>query len=211
MVCALTAPESGPESINNTARHRLLETEIDLVFLKKSQLLGGNLLRTYVENIEVHKDDFAAVLALFFDLHDKKSRLLMKKSLRDHCLVQSLFFKKWPTWPLILLNTIKPGIAAHILALSYSYAKRNPPVLNNLPVTYKHPDSGQPVSTTIEQLKTKAVEEILTIFSALETAGTRLELKNQLNKLNGPNLITGKSVQGNSASMNPKRHDHTFL
>ncbi len=197
-VSALSGPESGLKSLNNTALHRHIETEIDLIFLKESQLFGGNLLRTHVMNLEVHKNDLATVLAIFFGMHDKQSCLLMKKSLRNHCLIQSLFYKKWPTWPLIWLNILKLCPTEHILALYYTYAKKKPPVLNCQPVTYQHPVSADTVSMTVEGLKSRAVEEISVIFSLLATAETRKELKNKLSKLKGPNLITGKYVHDSS-------------
>jgi hypothetical protein len=209
-VSSLSGPESGQASRKNTARHRRLETEIDLLFMRKSILIGGNmLLRTYVDNLEVHIDDLAVVLAVFFDSDNRLPPKIMKKSLRDHCLIQSLFYKKWPTIPLRILNMIKQDCTNHLLALSYRDTEKLPPLLNDQPIKYKHPWTGHVLSTTMEHLKEEAVEKISPYLSMLQTVTNRLELKNTLKKLNGPSLITGLFGPENSACPNAKRPDDT--
>lgn len=154
------------------AKHFTLETYTDLYFKGKKIPSHKYLFKNVLKSVEVDTDQLIeAVYKIFFKARkiDKES---IKKMFTQHSFMQSQFDRMTPGIILQCINLL-PGInMANYLGLFYPAFKPEPGTFLNRKYDYQHPVTGENLSSTLDELKKRTVDLVVSLFNGMYTGNT---------------------------------------
>jgi len=172
-------------------RHHTLETYLDLFFAARGIFSTNTTFLRIFNAVEIPRPAFMEVLSRIYGTGSSGDRVLAKKSVFMHAILQALFDQKTLKGMLHTLNLL-PGINLDtILASFYPSRKPRSEALFSRPLFYRHPVTGEARYVPVQVLEREALASIQTVFSAIEPWALRKPAGQGLEGLQGPNLYTG--------------------
>jgi hypothetical protein len=168
-------------------RHYQIETGIDVHFLQT----GVKPAVRHVSGLinPDTRDTLVSTSALLFDPTGTLPRPVLEQALSLHCRLQSMYDKAFWKLAVRLLAIAKGSPFREQRHLFYPLSRSHTVggIATN-PQRWRHPVSGELHTSTLEELASKAVQRIISLFTLIEAGGS---LAVALTNSPGENLLTG--------------------
>jgi hypothetical protein len=167
-------------------RHYRFETDMDVHFLRGGAIPSVKLAADLL--VTANRTVLLDTCALLFDPDDRLPRQELERALTLHCRFQAMYDRTF--WKLaVRFAALLAGAPFNDQRhLFYPLAGLREDRFGNEAIEWRHPVSGKPRRTSLEQLADEAVQRITTLFEQIETAGS---LAVVLGDNPGENLLTG--------------------
>lgn len=171
-------------------KHREFESKLDLYFRNKIKLKNHYLMTNSYKNKKISKDELNSLLSREYAVFERLHNDEISSMLKSYMSFQYLFSSKVLYYTLKLINKFSKQDLSETIALfypkkdciDYSFYENN--------ISYKHPVTGEDYNESILDIKERAVERSVSIFSLFANDGTRENLINVLKEIEIPNLDT---------------------
>lgn len=180
--------------------HYRLETDMDVHFLRH----GAKPAVRYVADLvsAATRPILVDTCALLFDPESQLPRQSLEQALRHHCRFQGMYDCTFWKLAVGLASLLTGAPFRQQRHLFYPLKGAGAVKQVNDAVEWRHPVSGEPRRTSLEQLADDTVQRCVTLFEHIETQGS---LAVVLNDSPGENLLTGMygaclSAMGNKAA-----------
>lgn len=175
---------SGKETL---VRHFRLETGIDVYFRQKNGGPQSLLFSDILEAVEMPEDDLAKILNLVFRTSSDAIAML-----KAHAFWQSLYDKKWAKTISAFSGFMPSQWIEEKRNLFYPVTIPDRQTMFGHSHEYRHPVTGEMLSSSVDESFEKAVKSIHSIFRKVEVMLEKREmLAGFFSGLEGPNLLTG--------------------
>jgi len=168
-------------------RHFRLETDMDVHFLKG----GARLKVRHVADLmsPATRSILVDTCALLFDPDGRRlPRHELEQALALHCRFQALYNRTFCKLAVRLAALLAGAPFREQRHLFYPLKSLRKDRFGEEAVEWRHPVSGEPRRTSLEQLADETVRRIVTLFDSIETEGS---LADALSDSPGENLLTG--------------------
>ncbi len=172
-------------------RHHTLETYLDFFFAARGIFSTNTTFGRFFNAVEISRSAFMELLSRIYGTGRTVDRVMAKKSVYMHAVLQALFDQKTLKGMLDALNLL-PGINLDTtLASFYPCRKPRSEALFSRPLSYRHPVTGEARYVPVQVLEREALASIQNVFSAIEPWVLLKPPGQGLEDLHGPNLYTG--------------------
>ena len=167
-------------------RHYRLETDMDVHFLKG----GARLKVRHVADLmsPATRPVLVDTCALLFDPDGLLPRQELERALALHCRFQGLYNRTFCKLAVRVAALLAGAPFREQQHLFYPLTRLRKDRFGDDAVEWRHPASGEPRQTSLEQLAGDTVRRIVTLFDSIETGGS---LADALIKSPGENLLSG--------------------
>jgi hypothetical protein len=167
-------------------RHYRLETDMDVHFLRGGAKPAVRHLSDLVS--PTTRPVLVDTCALLFDPGNQLPRQALEQALKHHCRFQGMYDRTF--WKLAagLASLLAGAPFREQRHLFYPLSGAAESKMGEDAVEWRHPVSGEPRRTSLEQLADDTVQRCTTLFERIETAGSLAEV---LSVSTGENLLTG--------------------
>ncbi len=155
---------------NKTSAHHTIETLIDRWFMEERNLFIPEKVAPLLRHLPVKEKVFYSWVLSFFNLSEDYLKDL-KKTIRRHGLIQSLFHKIWIRSFLSRLSDIMGKKWQNQVSLFYPKEINTELPLFSEEIPYRHPVTGESRKTTLQKIIAESVETGLRLFNQLESTG----------------------------------------
>lgn len=198
---------------NSIERHWIFETCMDLYLRKLYLLPNGGLMQRLLRADSLNRRLLARSLSRYFFGFDVDNAALINAALSRHARLQRLFYSPLAAAAIRAAGLLRPGLR-RFLGLSYAAQRARSTHSFAGEITFEHPVTCEPRSTTFEalagQAAAAAVEPIAVLWRSLDAE----DPAGELSEMRGPSLETGltaaKTQEGAPATMicsRPERFD----
>jgi hypothetical protein len=167
-------------------RHYQIETGMDVHFLQHATIPPVRHVADLIT--PATRKIFIESCAMLFDPDDSLPRLALEQALKLHSRFQRMYDRTF--WKLAVRFVARLA-GSPFREQRYLFYPLSDTVENSFfadAVEWRHPISGEPRQTSLEQLADEAVQRIVTLFEYIEAAGSLAEgLAGHI----GENLLTG--------------------
>ena len=167
-------------------RHYRLETDMDVHFLHGGAQPAVRRMADLVS--PATRPVLVDTCALIFDPGSQLPRQALEQALKHHCRFQGLYDRTFWKLAVRLASLLAGAPYREQRHLFYPLPGTGRVKHENNTVEWRHPVSGDPRRTSLEQLADDTVQRCTTLFEHMETVGS---LATVLSNSPGENLLTG--------------------
>lgn len=167
-------------------RHYRLETDMDVHFLRSGATPAVRHVAKLVT--PASRSVLVDTCALLFDPENRLPRQALEQALKHHCRFQAMYDRTFWKLTVRLASLLAGAPYREMRHLFYPLPGTGRVKQVNDAVEWRHPVSGEPRRTSLEQLADDTVQRCTNLFERLETAGS---LAKVLSASPGENLLTG--------------------
>jgi len=187
---------SSSQAARATARHRRLETALDLHFLNRN---GNGTFRnlclfSLYRNRENEESAFLKLLNLLYFGRILAPASSLKLAFWQHALIHVIIQQRRIHQLFGLFDILYPRQARRVQpieALFYATCQDADPRFFQRPLYYRHPVTGEEQTQSVSQLQDRMVSLALEFLERMDNADTQTELKKRLAGAAFPSLYTG--------------------
>jgi hypothetical protein len=181
-----------------TARHRRLETALDIHFLNRNgnSTFRNLLLAGIYKNRENEEGDFLRLLNLLYFGKILMTDFALKLTFWQHALIHIIMQQRRIHQFLGLFDILFPRQARRlkpIEALFYATCQDEDPHLFHRPLVYRHPVTGEERNESVSRLQDKTVALALEFLERIDNIERQTDLKKRLACIAFPSLLNGLS------------------
>jgi len=179
-----------------TARHRRLETALDMYFFKREEgaAFKNLCLTDLYRKRENEEKAFLKLLNLLYFGKFLVKDFSLKLAVRQHAIIHILIHHKWIHRFLETLDILWPGQALWlqpIEALFYATCQDTDPNFSQQSFAYRHPVTGEERHESINDLQARMVTQSLTFLEIIDNIDRQEDLKKRLAGAVFPSLYHG--------------------
>lgn len=169
---------------SDIGKHYRIETDIDVHFLQKGEAPTPRRLDRLL--CPASRGAMVTAARHLFDPEEELPEEAMEQALELHCRFQGMYNRT--LWKIAVRLLAKVCGAPFTEQRQLFYPMRKGSGNGDAEVKWRHPESGEENSASLDDLARQAVERTVAVFGRIEESGT---LAAALTDPPGPNLLTG--------------------